>query len=127
MKTLMGAESLPYGERTMTYNSLLAQELATWAVGQGPTGDGIHDALFRAYFGGDNINIGEVENLVAIAEQIGLPPVACREVLQTRRFRTAVHENWERSRQQGVTGVPTFAMGGVGKWSARSPTRFSNS
>jgi predicted DsbA family dithiol-disulfide isomerase len=111
MKTLMAAEGLPYGDRSMTYNSLLAQELATWAVGQGPTGDRIHDALFRAYFV-DNVNIGEVESLVAIAEQIGLSQVASREVLQTRRFRAAVHENWERSRQQGVTGVPAFAMGG---------------
>jgi predicted DsbA family dithiol-disulfide isomerase len=111
MSTLMAAEGLAYGDRTMTYNSLLAQELATWAAGQGPTGAPIHDAIFRAYFV-DNVNIGDVENLVAIAEQIGLPQVECREALQTRRFRAAVHENWERSRQKGVTGVPTFAMGG---------------
>ncbi len=111
MKTLMAVEGLPYGDRIMTYNSLLAQELAMWAVGQGPTGDRIHDALFRAYFV-DNVNIGDVDNLAAIAERVGLPSVACREALQTRRFRAAVHEDWERSRQQGVTGVPTFAMAG---------------
>jgi predicted DsbA family dithiol-disulfide isomerase len=111
MKTLMAAESLPYGERTMTYNSRLAQEMAMWAQGQLPNGTFIHEALFRAYFV-DNLNIAEVDNLVAIAEKAGLPPVAAREVLQTRRFRATVHADWEHSRQQGVTAVPTFRMGG---------------
>jgi predicted DsbA family dithiol-disulfide isomerase len=31
MKARMDAEGLPYGERTMTYNSRLAQELGKWA------------------------------------------------------------------------------------------------
>jgi predicted DsbA family dithiol-disulfide isomerase len=49
MKARMDAEGLPYGERAMTYNSRLAQELGKWAVTQ-PSGEAIHDALFRAYF-----------------------------------------------------------------------------
>ena len=49
MKRLMAKEGLPYGERMMTYNSRLAQELAIWAETQ-PGGDAIHNALFRAYF-----------------------------------------------------------------------------
>ena len=32
MKARMDAEGLPYAERTMTYNSRLAQELGRWAV-----------------------------------------------------------------------------------------------
>ena len=31
MKSLMDEEGLPYGRRTHTYNSRLAQELGTWA------------------------------------------------------------------------------------------------
>ena len=34
MKGLMDAEGLPYGERTHSYNSRLAQELAKWAETQ---------------------------------------------------------------------------------------------
>ena len=49
MKARMEAEGLPYGERTMTYNSRLAQELGKWADTQ-PGGDAFHDAMFRAYF-----------------------------------------------------------------------------
>ena len=66
--------------------------------------------MFRAYFV-NSVNIGVVDSLVAIAEQIGLSPVECREVLPLRRFRAAVHADWERKRRRGVTGVPTFAIG----------------
>ena len=109
MKELMAAEGLPYGERTMTYNSRMAQELAAWAAKKA-SGEAIHDALFRAYFV-DNINLAGVDNLLEIAAAIGLDEVACREALTTRRFRSAVSADWERSRQAGVTGVPTFIAG----------------
>ena len=66
MAKLMRAEGLPYGERTMTYNSRLAQELAKWAVTQ-PRGEAIHDSLFRAYFV-DGLNIGRIDDLVRAAE-----------------------------------------------------------
>ena len=33
IKKLAIAEGLPYGERTMTYNSRIAQELAKWVIG----------------------------------------------------------------------------------------------
>ena len=57
MRARMTAEGLPYGNRTMTYNSRLAQELGKWADSQ-PGGEAIHDALFRAYFV-DVKNIGD--------------------------------------------------------------------
>ena len=113
MRMLMAAEGLPYGDRTMTYNSGLAQELATWAVGR-DGGDRIHDALFRAYFV-DNVNIADVDRLVDVGTRVGLPAVECREVLHTRRRRPAVRADWERSRALGVTGVPTFVAGGGGE------------
>ena len=112
MQQLMTAEGLPYGERTMTYNSRLAQELAKWADTQ-PGGDAIHDALFRGYFV-DGLNIALVENLVAIAESVGLDGQQAREVLQQRSMRAAVDADWQRSRDVGVTGVPTFVVGNQG-------------
>ncbi len=112
MKSLMDAEGLPYGERTHTYNSRLAQELAKWAEGQ-PGGDAIHDALFRAYFV-DGRNIGDPDVLLDIARSIGLPEEEARQVIEQRTFRDAVDADWSASRQSGVTGVPTFAAGGYG-------------
>ena len=71
MKGLMDAEGLPYGRRTHTYNSRLAQELGKWADTQ-PGGEAIHDALYRAYFV-DARNIGDPDILVEIAQSVGLP------------------------------------------------------
>lgn len=112
MRARMQAEGLPYGKRTMTYNSRLAQELGAWADTQ-PGGEAIHDALFRAYFV-DAKNIGDPEVLVDVATSVGLPAEQAREVIEKRTHRAAVDADWERSRRYGVTGVPTFVIGNRG-------------
>jgi predicted DsbA family dithiol-disulfide isomerase len=109
MKARMDAEGLPYGERTMTYNSRLAQELGKWADTQ-PGGEALHDALFRAYFV-DARDISQPAVLLEIATQVGLPADGAREVLEKRTFKDAVDADWKRSREYGVTGVPTFVAG----------------
>jgi predicted DsbA family dithiol-disulfide isomerase len=112
MRARMAAEGLPYGNRSMTYNSRLAQELGVWADTQ-PGGDAIHDALFRAYFV-DARNIGDPEVLVEIASSVGLPAGGAREVIEKRTHKAAVDADWAKSRQYGVTGVPTFVAGNNG-------------
>ena len=109
MRARMEAEGLPYGARTMTYNSRLAQELGAWADTQ-PGGEAIHDALFRAYFV-DAKNIGDPEVLVEIAAAVGLPADAAREVIEKRTHKGAIDADWQKSHQYGVTGVPTFVIG----------------
>jgi predicted DsbA family dithiol-disulfide isomerase len=109
MRARMDAEGLPYGDRKMTYNSRLAQELGKWAESQ-PGGDAIHDALFKAYFV-DGKNIGDSAELVQIAKSVGLDPVKAKEILEKRTYKAAVDTDWEKSRQYGVTGVPTFVVG----------------
>ena len=106
LKNLMAEAGLPYGERTHTYNSRLAQELGAWADTQ-PGGEAIHDALYRAYFV-DAVNISDVDALIEIAEAVGLNGVATRAVLVEHSFSDKVDEDWARSRGVGVTGVPTF-------------------
>ena len=106
MKGLMDEEGLPYGKRSHTYNSRLAQELGKWADTQ-PGGEAIHDALYRAYFV-DAVNVGDVDALLTIAGYVGLDVYAAREVLQSRSFSDAVDADWDLSRRYGVTGVPTF-------------------
>lgn len=112
MRARMQAEGLPYGKRTMTYNSRLAQELAAWADAQ-PGGEAIHDALFRAYFV-DARNIGDPDVLVEVAAAAGLPANKAREVIDKRTHRAAVDADWEKSHRYGVTGVPTFVIGNRG-------------
>ena len=112
MKARMSAEGLPYGERTMTYNSRLAQELGKWADTQ-PGGEAIHDALFRAYFV-EARDISRPDVLLDIAERVGLPVDGAREVLERRTFKDAVAADWALSREYGITGVPTFVAGRYG-------------
>ena len=112
MKARMTAEGLPYGERTMTYNSRLAQELGKWADTQ-PGGEAMHDALFRAYF----VEIRDISRpavLLDITERLGLSVDGARAVLERRTFKDAVDADWALSRQYGITGVPTFVAGRYG-------------
>jgi predicted DsbA family dithiol-disulfide isomerase len=109
MKASMDAEGLPYGERTRTYNSRLAQELGKWADTQ-PGGEALHDALFRAYFV-EARDISQPAVLLEIAARVGLPVEEARRVLEDRTFKSAVDADWALSRRYGVTGVPTFVTG----------------
>jgi predicted DsbA family dithiol-disulfide isomerase len=109
MKARMDAEGLPYGERTMTYNSRLAQELGKWADTQ-PRGEALHDALFRAYFV-DARDISQPAVLLDVVERVGLSVEGAREALERRTFKAAVDADWELSHRYGVTGVPTFVAG----------------
>lgn len=106
LQDLMAEAGLPYGSRTHTYNSRLAQELGKWADTQ-DGGDKIHDLLYRAYFA-CNVNISDVDELVKIAGAAGLDESAARKVIVERQFEKEVDEDWQRSRAVGVTGVPTF-------------------
>ena len=46
--------------------------------------------------------------------RVGLSIDGAREVLEKRTQREAVDEDWKLSRQYGITGVPTFVVGGYG-------------
>lgn len=112
MAGLMAEEGLPYGERTHTYNSRLAQEVGKWADAEGH-GDAFHEAMFHAYFV-DGRNIADIETLVQLAASVGLSADEARAVIAERRFQAAVDADWQRSRDYGITGVPTFVANGRG-------------
>jgi predicted DsbA family dithiol-disulfide isomerase len=105
LKTLMDSEGLVFNQRSHTYNSRLAQELA-----KGFDRDDLREALYKAYFEGGK-NIGDVEVLVAIAESCGIPADAARRALNGRTFKDAVDADWTKARQYGITGVPSFVAG----------------
>ena len=106
MRNLMKEAGLAYGNRTMTYNSRLAQELGSWADTQESARD-IHDLLFRAYFV-DNQNLSDTEVLIDLAGEAGLDKEETRRILEGRIFSSQIDKDWERARQSGITGVPTF-------------------
>lgn len=106
LRAVAASEGLPFGDRKMTFNSRLAQELGKWAESKGQ-GDDFHAAVFRAYFAGGR-NIANPDILIELAETVHLPGSEAGRVLQERTFKAAVDNDWQRSREMGVTAVPTF-------------------
>ena len=109
LKGLMDAEGLPFdGGRFMTYNSRLAQELAKWG-----NSEALNMALYQAYFV-DGLNIGDVDVLLDVVQQVGLSVEEARTVLTERTMQNAIDADWQHARQLGVSSVPTFAVGSTG-------------
>ena len=112
MTGLMAEENLPYGNRSHTYNSRFAQELAKWGESF-PEGEAMNLKLFEAYFA-EGRNLAEPVVLLEVAEAAGLDRDAAEEMIRKRSFREAVDADWKRANELGVTGVPTFVSGNRG-------------
>jgi len=111
LAALAKEEGLPMSmNREMTYNSRIAQELGAYATTQGH-GMAFHDQMFVAYFV-KNENISDPTVLLKIAQAAGLDPAETKKVMNERSFEAAVDLDWQRSREAGVTGVPTFSIKG---------------
>ena len=110
LKQIARELELPFGDREMTFNSRLAQELGKWAEQMGK-GDAFHDAVFRAYFA-EGRNIADVNILADIAGAVGLDAKKAHDMIGARVFREAVDIDWARAYESGVTAVPTFLMNG---------------
>ena len=108
LKNVAKELGLPLGDRKMTFNSRLAQELAKWAESQGK-GDEFHEAVFRAYFV-EGRNIGKEDELAALAKSVGLSEQEAKKVLQLRAYMKAVDSDWSQARSMGISAVPTFVL-----------------
>jgi predicted DsbA family dithiol-disulfide isomerase len=112
MSALMTEENLAYGNRSHTYNSRLAQELAKWGESF-PEGEALNLKLFEAYFV-EGRNLANPLVLLEVAEAAGLPLETAEEMIRKRSFRDAVDVDWKRAHELGVNGVPTFVSGNRG-------------
>jgi len=111
LKNIADTLGLPFGQRTRTYNSRLAQELGLWAQSI-DKGHAFHLAAFKAYFANGK-NIAEKDVLLEIAQTSGLDVHAAASIIDKRSFSSKVDEDWQLSRQLGITAVPTFVCDGA--------------
>ena len=109
LRRIAESMGLPFGARTSTYNSRLAQELGIWAEDQG-RGHQFHHAAFRAYFG-DGRNLAREEVLVDLARKVGLSASAAEKILAERSYCHRVDQDWNQARELAITAVPTFLAG----------------
>jgi predicted DsbA family dithiol-disulfide isomerase len=108
LKAVANSLGLPFGDRTMTYNSRLAQELGKWAEAQGK-GDEFHHAVFRVYLA-EGKNIGKIPILIEVAESVDLDGKEALKIIQDRTFRQAVDLDWTRTYELKITAAPTFVI-----------------
>ena len=100
---------LEWGDRTMTFNSRLAQEVGLWAQENG-RGHEFHVAVFQSYFVRGE-NIAQKDTLLELVEQVGLDRSEAESVIRDRSFSNRVVADWELCRQKGVMAAPTFLLG----------------
>ena len=118
LRELMRLKMLPYGNRTQIYNSQLAQELSKWGE-RFPESSLLNQKIFEAYFV-DGQNLADQYLLVKLAGEAGLSTQEAAEVLENRIHKENVDFDWMRSRQIGISGVPTFVIGQYGISGAQS-------
>jgi predicted DsbA family dithiol-disulfide isomerase len=97
--------------RQWTSNSHLSLEAAAFAEEHGDPAR-FHRTMFKAYFE-DLEDIGQLDTVVRIGGEAGLPEGELREALTSGRYRGDVDEGIRWAQQIGVTAVPTFVLGGA--------------
>lgn len=92
----------------MLPNTMNAHRMIHWAGIEGKQAAMV-SALFRAYWR-DGRDIGDVEELADIAEEIGMDPVAVARLLATDADLDDLRARDVDARKKGVTAVPTFLI-----------------
>jgi predicted DsbA family dithiol-disulfide isomerase len=96
------------GRPTTSY-SHLALEAAEFAFQYSENPWAFHRRLFKAYFE-DLKDIGDVDVLVRLADEMGVDGKSLRQALADRRYEHEVDEGIAWSRSIGVTAIPTFVF-----------------
>ncbi|MEQ8356996.1 MAG: DsbA family oxidoreductase [Kiloniellaceae bacterium] len=93
-----------------TPNTIRSHRLVRWATGQNRQTETV-EALFQAYFfrGED---IGDIEVLVAAAEEAGLDAGEARAFLDSEALETELRDEDRQARGLGIDGVPCFVFNG---------------
>jgi predicted DsbA family dithiol-disulfide isomerase len=102
-------EGLEYRmEDTKVANAMDAHRLIQLAKTVGK-GDEIEERLFRAYFM-EGKNIADMDVLVELGEEVGIPGDRVRESLEKGEFTDSIRRDIQESQQIGVRGVPFFVF-----------------
>lgn len=108
MEDRAGALGLRFSEgRTMRSSSIPALQAAEFAADHSDCAEAFHQRVFDAYF--DELeDIGDIDTLVRLGEESGLPGAELRQALEDEVYREQVEEAVEGARLAGVRSVPTF-------------------
>ncbi len=106
-------------------NTVKAHELLHFAKEQGRQHE-MEERLMSAYFT-EGKHVGRIDDLVALADEVGLDADAAREALDSERYLPAVRQDQAQARAYGIQGVPFFVIDGqYGISGAQPPAAFEN-
>ena len=106
-------------------NTVKAHELLHFAKAQGLQHE-LEERLMSAYFT-EGKHVGRIDDLVALADEVGLDADAAREALDSERYLPAVRQDQAQARAYGIQGVPFFVIDGqYGISGAQPPAAFEN-
>ena len=98
------------GGRGRVYNTFDAHRLLAWAEGQGEGAQRrLKKALLAAYQGRAE-RIEEREVLLAVVQEVGLDPVAAREVLESGAYADKVRAVEQLYKRSGIHSVPAVII-----------------
>ncbi|MGF1742990.1 DsbA family oxidoreductase [Vibrio profundum] len=97
-----------FHENMCLYNTRKAHQLIMWSETQNKQSE-LEIALFQAYFG-QSIDISDDEQLLSIADQVGLDEDAARSVLKDPSWEKAVLDTEQQWIAAGITVVPTIII-----------------
>jgi predicted DsbA family dithiol-disulfide isomerase len=110
MTELAAREGLEYHfETARGGNSFDAHRLIHLAAAHGKQAEA-QERVMRAYFT-EGVAIGDREQLVALAADLGLDPDEARSVLESDAYADAVREDEHLAQRIGIHGVPFFVLG----------------
>ena len=109
MTELAAREGLEYHfEKARGGNSFDAHRLIHLAAAHGKQAEA-QERVMRAYFT-EGVPIGDREQLVALAADLGLDPDEARSVLESDAYADAVREDEHLAQRIGIQGVPFFVL-----------------
>ncbi|WP_313478381.1 DsbA family oxidoreductase [Microbacterium sp.] len=106
-------------------NTVKAHELLHFAKAKGLQHE-MEERLMSAYFT-EGRHVGRVDDLVALAEEVGLDAAEARSALESSDYLDAVRADQAQARAYGINGVPFFVIDGqYGVSGAQPPEAFEN-
>ncbi|MHA7133912.1 DsbA family oxidoreductase [Oerskovia turbata] len=125
MTTVAAAEGLAYDFDALQHTKTLkAHELLHLAKSRGKQIE-MKERLLKAYFE-QGRHVGRVEELVALATEVGLDADEVRTALENGDFADDVEQDIAQARAYGISGVPFFVFNGkYGVSGAQDPAVFT--
>ncbi|HLU46231.1 MAG TPA: DsbA family oxidoreductase [Natronosporangium sp.] len=106
---IAAGEGLRYDFAALRHtNTLLAHQALQYAKEQDRQRE-LLERLFQAYFE-QGRHLGKVDELAALAAEVGLDGDALRQALIDRRYESAVRQDIDTARRLGITGVPFYVI-----------------